>query len=65
MKTIELPKNPESVSLTLTQTSKGYWYVDRATIFAAEIKEAIEKMKNLTTETIKLLLDLNKNGKEE
>jgi len=60
---MELPKNPESVSLSLTQTSKGFWYVEKLTSNGGTVEEMLKNLDKLVEETNKRLINLN--GTEE
>lgn len=54
-----LIKNPETVSLSLQQTSKGFWYVDQLKVTMVSVEDVLPKIDKLITETLKRLHQLN------
>lgn len=55
--------NPDKMSVRLTQTSKGFFYIDKIGADGATTFDCIENLKKLTEETIKLCNELNEKSK--
>ena len=53
-------KNPDSIALSLTQTAKGHWYVDRLTANGGTLKDMLALLDELIKETNTRLNTLNK-----
>lgn len=61
----QIPKNPESVSITLTQTAKGYWYVDRLKAEGGDTINMLAHLDTLISEVLRRLKDLNSPSETE
>ena len=59
---MNIPKNPESVKLTLTQTAKGYWYIKDLSAYGSTVKDMLKQLDLLINETNNRLVKLNSNG---
>tara|TARA_Y100000310_G_scaffold241541_1_gene245545 strand:+ start:79 stop:429 length:351 start_codon:yes stop_codon:yes gene_type:complete len=52
-------KNPETVGLSITQTAKGFWYVDRLKAEGGDVASMIQQLDTLTRMTLERLHALN------
>jgi len=55
----ELPKNPESVKLTVTQTSKGFFYIDKLSAEGCTVEEMFANFDKLIDGALERLKKLN------
>jgi|TARA_Y100000310_G_C20514576_1_gene730545 hypothetical protein len=52
-------KNPETVGLSLTQTAKGFWYVDRLKAEGGDVKSMMAQLDEVIEGTLVRLYALN------
>ena len=57
-----VPKNPEMLQFSLTQTSKGFWYVDKLSVYSGSMEELLKRHDKLMEEVIVRLNKLNGSG---